>query len=70
MAGKRLTKAQVITELANNCDLDKKSVNRPAVLGRRLKAVLDAGKAEAVLAMLEQAEAEVKSDTSSATKAA
>lgn len=28
MAGKRLTKAQVITELANNCDLDKKSVNR------------------------------------------
>src|SRR5688572_32387769 len=27
MAGKRLTKAQVIAELANNCDLDKKSVN-------------------------------------------
>ena len=28
MAGKRLTKAQVITELANATDLDKKSVNR------------------------------------------
>ena len=28
MAGKRLTKAQVIAELANAADLDKKSVNR------------------------------------------
>jgi DNA-binding protein HU-beta len=28
MAGKRLTKAQVVTELANATDLDKKSVNR------------------------------------------
>ena len=28
MAGKRLTKAQVITELANTPDLDKKSVNK------------------------------------------
>ena len=28
MAGKRLTKAQVISELANATDLDKKSVNR------------------------------------------
>jgi nucleoid DNA-binding protein len=28
MAGKRLTKAQVITELSNSSDLDKKSVNR------------------------------------------
>lgn len=28
MAGKRLTKAQVITELASASDLDKKSVNR------------------------------------------
>ena len=28
MAGKRLTKAQVIAELANATDLDKKSVNR------------------------------------------
>jgi DNA-binding protein HU-beta len=28
MAGKRLTKAQVITELAGASDLDKKSVNR------------------------------------------
>jgi DNA-binding protein HU-beta len=28
MAGKRLTKAQVIAELANSSDLDKKSVNR------------------------------------------
>jgi nucleoid DNA-binding protein len=28
MAGKRLTKAQVITELSNSTDLDKKSVNR------------------------------------------
>ena len=28
MAGKRLTKAQVVTELANGTDLDKKSVNR------------------------------------------
>jgi DNA-binding protein HU-beta len=28
MAGKRLTKAQVISELANASDLDKKSVNR------------------------------------------
>jgi len=28
MAGKRLTKAQVITEIANATDLDKKSVNR------------------------------------------
>ena len=28
MAGKRLTKAQVIAELANTADLDKKSVGR------------------------------------------
>ena len=28
MAGKRLTKAQVVTELANGADLDKKSINR------------------------------------------
>lgn len=28
MAGKRLTKAQVIAEIANATDLDKKSVNR------------------------------------------
>ena len=28
MAGKRLTKAQIITELANATDLDKKTVNR------------------------------------------
>src|SRR5688572_32382230 len=28
MAGKRLTKAQVIAELANSTDLDKKSVSR------------------------------------------
>ena len=28
MAGKRLTKAQVVTELANATDLDKKSINR------------------------------------------
>jgi DNA-binding protein HU-beta len=28
MAGKRLTKAQVIAELSNNTDVDKKSVNR------------------------------------------
>lgn len=28
MAGKRLTKAQVITEIANMSDLDKKSVTR------------------------------------------
>ena len=28
MAGKRLTKAQVVTELANSADLDKKSINR------------------------------------------
>ena len=28
MAGKRLTKAQVITELSNATDLDKKSVNK------------------------------------------
>ena len=28
MAGKRLTKAQVVTELANAADLDKKSINR------------------------------------------
>jgi nucleoid DNA-binding protein len=28
MAGKRLTKAQIITELANSTDLDKKTVNR------------------------------------------
>ena len=28
MAGKRLTKAQVITELSNSTDLDKKSVNK------------------------------------------
>jgi len=28
MAGKRLTKAQVIGELSNNTDVDKKSVNR------------------------------------------
>ncbi|HLV19754.1 MAG TPA: HU family DNA-binding protein [Polyangiaceae bacterium] len=28
MAGKRLTKAQVITELANAADVDKKSVSR------------------------------------------
>jgi DNA-binding protein HU-beta len=28
MAGKRLTKAQVVGELANATDLDKKSVNR------------------------------------------
>jgi nucleoid DNA-binding protein len=28
MAGKRLTKAQVIGEIANSSDLDKKSVNR------------------------------------------
>jgi DNA-binding protein HU-beta len=28
MAGKRLTKAQVITELSNSTDMDKKSVSR------------------------------------------
>ena len=28
VAGKRLTKAQIITELANATDLDKKTVNR------------------------------------------
>ncbi len=28
MAGKRLTKAQVIAELSNSTDVDKKSVNR------------------------------------------
>ena len=28
MAGKRLTKAQVVAELANAADLDKKSINR------------------------------------------
>jgi len=28
MAGKRLTKAQVVTELAGATDLDKKSINR------------------------------------------
>lgn len=28
MAGKRLTKAQVITEISNTTELDKKSVNR------------------------------------------
>jgi nucleoid DNA-binding protein len=28
MAGKRLTKAQVIAEISNSTDLDKKSVNR------------------------------------------
>jgi DNA-binding protein HU-beta len=28
MAGKRLTKAQVVTELANATDLDKKSISR------------------------------------------
>jgi DNA-binding protein HU-beta len=28
MAGKRLTKAQVISEIATNAELDKKSVNR------------------------------------------
>ncbi len=28
MAGKRLTKAQIITELANSTDLDKKTVNK------------------------------------------
>ena len=28
MAGKRLTKAQVVAELANGADLDKKSINR------------------------------------------
>ena len=28
MAGKRLTKAQVVTDLANATDLDKKSINR------------------------------------------
>jgi len=28
MAGKRLTKAQVVAEIANSAELDKKSVNR------------------------------------------